>query len=252
MNDALINLQAFREGIVADRRADPRGRADDLRIWLIVDQRAPATAFEIADVAARSAGACMQGAERSSPDLVDAYVAGGQPKITVRAESADDVRKLAENCRAAGQRAALAESGSLICVAVGPCSRGDLPGKVRRLRVYDAPWAPPTAGAASRSGEGSLEVIARSDLVISPGKFAAQAAHAYASCLVLAGRSGIPPRTGFELPQVRLRWAPGEAALRTEVEIARGRGEIAVLVEDAGRTEFDGPTLTAAAIAPSR
>ena len=97
---------------------------------------------------------------------------------------------------------------------------------------------------------GKQVIVVRRDLVLSPGKLAAQVAHASVLATLAA-------------PAVEVaRWMHGgglkvvvtvadEAALRALWYDALGRGLTAKLVEDAGRTEVEPGTTTALAIGPA-
>ena len=94
-------------------------------------------------------------------------------------------------------------------------------------------------------------IIVRSDLNMRRGKEAAQVAHA---CLIAA--------LGYSERHIVKAWlreggckivvsVDSEAELRAAYADARDAGMICSLIQDAGRTEFNGvPTFTAAAIGP--
>jgi PTH2 family peptidyl-tRNA hydrolase len=109
-----------------------------------------------------------------------------------------------------------------------------------------------------RDSELKIWIMARKDLDISLGKFGPQAAHAAGTCMVLSDRKNYAPDgerslidTYLSQGQPKITVAvEDEAELRKCIDLCRAEMLITAIVEDAGRTEFDGKTITVGAVGP--
>jgi peptidyl-tRNA hydrolase len=92
----------------------------------------------------------------------------------------------------------------------------------------------------------------REDIEMSPGKMAVQSGHAF-QILAIKVLQGNPDLLGkylsASMPKIVVR-AEGEAHIRRIEMAAANAGIFSATVTDAGRTEFEGPTLTVAAFGP--
>ena len=94
----------------------------------------------------------------------------------------------------------------------------------------------------------------RKDLVLSPGKLAAQSGHAFGSCMVLAQRENpevLDKYLSFGQPKIAVG-VSDEKQLLAMVRLCQDAGLIASLVLDSGRTELSGKTYTAGAVGPCK
>jgi peptidyl-tRNA hydrolase len=97
--------------------------------------------------AAHAAGTCMVLSDRRNSVDVDAYMAHGQPKITVGVDDEAELLKMVELCREAMLITVLVKDAGRTELqgknhtvgAVGPCLRADLPKKVQRLQALRDP-----------------------------------------------------------------------------------------------------------------
>jgi PTH2 family peptidyl-tRNA hydrolase len=93
----------------------------------------------------------------------------------------------------------------------------------------------------------------RQDIEISPGKLATQAGHAYQWHAVRALQQAPEVMRAYletDTPKITVK-ARDEAMLRRVLAEAEAAGLVAVLITDAGRTEFAGPTPTVVAFGPA-
>lgn len=105
---------------------------------------------------------------------------------------------------------------------------------------------------ADKNSELKIWILTRKDLKLSTGKFGPQAAHAAGTCMVLTERKG-SSIVDLYLSQGQAKIAvgvDGEADVVKFVEMCRAADLVAVMVQDAGRTELDGKTLTVGAVGP--
>lgn len=79
----------------------------------------------------------------AAPDKVSTYMANEQPKIVLKAKSAEIIRRAAEECQAAGiNHHVVVDVGRTIfpeptmtCIGLGPITRGELPKFIARLQL---------------------------------------------------------------------------------------------------------------------
>lgn len=105
---------------------------------------------------------------------------------------------------------------------------------------------------ADKNAELKIWIFARKDLSMSLGKFGGQSAHAAGTCMVLSDRkndSNVDQYMSLGQPKIVVA-VEDEAELVKCVELCRAEMLVSVLVRDAGRTEFDGKTLTLGAVGP--
>jgi len=103
-----------------------------------------------------------------------------------------------------------------------------------------------------KNSEYKIWLFARKDLELTVGKFGPQAAHAAGTCMVLTDRVNREVTDAY-LSQGQPKITVGvddEAALVKSVNLCKSAGLVAVLVQDAGRTELEGKTLTVGAVGP--
>jgi PTH2 family peptidyl-tRNA hydrolase len=111
----------------------------------------------------------------------------------------------------------------------------------------------PEREAGDRSQEGRIVLVVRTDLTMPAEKLAVQAMHAV--CGLVAQAVDDPDIRSYlaDAAQAKIVKAVASAGhLERAVAEARTAGLRATLVTDAGRTVFDGPTLTVGAIGPCR
>lgn len=107
-------------------------------------------------------------------------------------------------------------------------------------------------GEFDRKNEMKIWIIARKDVELSKGKFGAQTGHAAGTCMVLTERSN-SGNTDLYLSLGQPKITVGvenEEELVKCFRLCREAMLVAVLVQDAGRTELDGKTYTVAAVGP--
>lgn len=146
----------------------------------------------------------------------------------------------------AGVRTQVVTSGQAQAMAFDPMLPEVFPRPVRRAQVAGTQVPPggevhPPRDAATGSTGGGLVVLVRDAAGMSTGKAAAQAAHAAMGCLLAAFRSGVPREL--------LEAAAGTLTVRLvddRVFTAATGGAGWVVIRDAGRTEVDPGTVTAA------
>jgi PTH2 family peptidyl-tRNA hydrolase len=103
-----------------------------------------------------------------------------------------------------------------------------------------------------KDAELKIWIFARKDLSMSLGKFGGQSAHAAGTCMVLSDRkndSNIDQYLSHGQPKIVVA-VENEAELVKCAKLCHEEMLVAVLVQDAGRTEFDGKTLTMGAVGP--
>jgi peptidyl-tRNA hydrolase len=113
--------------------------------------------------------------------------------------------------------------------------------------VLDCRTTPP-----DKNSELKIWIIARKDLTLSRGKFGAQTGHAAGTCMVLSDRrnnSNLNEYLSLGQPKITVG-VDNEAELIKCVKLCHEEMLVAVLVQDAGRTELDGKTFTVAAVGP--
>jgi peptidyl-tRNA hydrolase len=95
-------------------------------------------------------------------------------------------------------------------------------------------------------------IILRKDLKITAGKLSAQIGHVVGTCMVLSDRKSretVDLYMAMAQPKITVG-VKTEDQLVEMVGLARAAGLVAVMVEDAARTEFSGRTLSAAVVGP--
>lgn len=105
---------------------------------------------------------------------------------------------------------------------------------------------------ADKNAELKIWILARKDLPMSLGKFGGQSAHAAGTCMVLSDRrndSNVDQYLSLGQPKIVVG-VENEAELVKCFELCRAEMLVSVLVQDAGRTEFEGKTLTMGAVGP--
>ncbi|MCZ7862665.1 hypothetical protein O9X98_14920 [Agrobacterium salinitolerans] len=105
---------------------------------------------------------------------------------------------------------------------------------------------------ADKNAELKIWIFARKDLPMSLGKFGGQSAHAAGTCMVLSDRrndSNVDQYLSQGQPKIVVG-VDDETELVKCVELCRAEMLVSVLVQDAGRTEFEGKTLTMGAVGP--
>lgn len=107
-------------------------------------------------------------------------------------------------------------------------------------------------GEVDRSAELKIWIMIPKGLFMTRGKAAAQSGHAAGTCMVLSDRAD-RAKVDLYMSQGQAKVSVGvddEHELRQMVDLCRQAGLIATLVEDAGRTEFEGRTVTYGAVGP--
>ncbi|MDW9481841.1 hypothetical protein GOB57_24645 [Sinorhizobium meliloti] len=105
---------------------------------------------------------------------------------------------------------------------------------------------------ADRDAELKIWVFARKDLPMTLGKFGGQAAHAGGTCMVISDRknnSVVDQYLSQGQPKIVVA-VENEAELVKCVQLCHSEMLVSVLVQDAGRTELQGKTLTIGAVGP--
>lgn len=105
---------------------------------------------------------------------------------------------------------------------------------------------------ADKNAEPRIWILARKDLPLSLGKFGAQAGHVAGTCMVLSDRrnsGNVDDYMAHGQPKITVA-VDDEAELVKCFQLCREAMLVTVIVQDAGRTELDGKTLTMAAVGP--
>nr|WP_250808524.1 peptidyl-tRNA hydrolase [Neorhizobium tomejilense] len=106
--------------------------------------------------------------------------------------------------------------------------------------------------APAKDADLKIWILARKDLDLSLGKFGPQAAHAAGTCMVISDRRDNSLVDDY-LSQGQTKITVGvedEDDLRKHIELCREAMLVTVLVQDAGRTELEGKTVTLGAVGP--
>ncbi|CAH0389027.1 unnamed protein product [Bemisia tabaci] len=108
--------------------------------------------------------------------------------------------------------------------------------------------------AGSSLGNLKMVIVMRTDLPMTNGKIASQAAHAAVSCYKAASDSNPSLLKAWELlgqPKIVVR-TNSDKELVTLSEKAKRMGVINVLIRDAGRTQIPGGSVTCLGIGPDK
>lgn len=141
------NLLSALEGDVRDDRDDDADLSSDPRMWLFVRCDIVIPLEKLIAQAGHVAFTSGLIAERSGRSaVIDDWMARGQAKISKRAKSEGELRKVFESCRAAGLPTAIVTDAArtyftektVTMAAVGPCMRDQLPRAVDKLQVLKA------------------------------------------------------------------------------------------------------------------
>jgi PTH2 family peptidyl-tRNA hydrolase len=132
------------DGLVCDRRETVSDGNDEYKIWQFVRRDLPMSFGKFGPQSGHAFGTCMVLTDRRAPEVVDLYIATGQAKIAVAVDDGDELLRMVQLCREAGLVAVAVEDAgrtefegrTITTGAVGPCLRSELPGKVRRLRIF--------------------------------------------------------------------------------------------------------------------
>lgn len=119
---------------------------------------------------------------------------------------------------------------------------GVLSGEVKENRDITAPG----------TSELRMWLFVRKDLAMTVGKFAPQVGHAYATCLyatMVENRQRADEYMSYAQGKISVG-VDNEAQLIKVVQSCKEKGLIACTVTDAGRTFFNGPTMTVGAVGP--
>ncbi|NTF17812.1 hypothetical protein G6L37_05315 [Agrobacterium rubi] len=144
--DAILqaNLASALEGDVRDDRPVDTDPSDDPRMWLFVRTDLVIPLEKLIAQGGHVAATCAVNAfRRGDVALVDNWMSRGQAKITKRARSEAELRKIYELCHSAGLSASLVtdagrtffDEATVTMAAVGPCMRTQLPKSVDALRL---------------------------------------------------------------------------------------------------------------------
>lgn len=132
-------------GKVADNRTVDEVSKDELKMWLLVRMD---TGISAAKLAAQSGHAFFSlGAQlikSEAHDLFNEYAQCGQAKIVVGVKDSSHLLSCVASADAAGIGTMCVEDagrtelepGTLTVAAIGPCRKSELPGKIKRLRLY--------------------------------------------------------------------------------------------------------------------
>lgn len=138
------NLESAFRGDVRDERPRDADVSEDPKMWLFVRSDLPVPLEKLIAQGAHVATTCALNEFRyGDAARVDQWLSTGQAKITKRAKSEADLRKVVELCGEAGIRAAIVTDAArtffpeptVTMAAVGPCHRSQLPRYVDRLQV---------------------------------------------------------------------------------------------------------------------
>jgi PTH2 family peptidyl-tRNA hydrolase len=141
------NLAAAFEGDVRDDRDPDADLSDDPRMWMFVRTDLVIPLEKLIAQGGHVAVTCaLNEFRRGDAALVDDWVSRGQAKITKRAKSEDELRKVYKLCRETGLSASIVTDSArtyfkhktVTMAAVGPCMRDRLPKFVDRLQVLKA------------------------------------------------------------------------------------------------------------------
>ncbi|WP_196223253.1 aminoacyl-tRNA hydrolase [Roseibium sp. RKSG952] len=140
---AVVDL--LKSGIVADFRSPDQIGEDELKVWLLVRRDLELSAGKLAGQSGHAFFALgMQAVTSGSLGALERYLNTGQAKIVVGVKSVDQLNAcvaLAEERGIPAVRVVDAgrtelNPGTLTVAAIGPCRRSELPGKIRRLKIY--------------------------------------------------------------------------------------------------------------------
>ena len=138
------NLSSALNGDVKDHRTAADAVEKELKMWLLVRKDLPMSAGKLAVQSGHALGTCMTNVALKNPELIKAYLADAQPKISVRVKSQEELESCVALCREAGIEAVTItdagrtefEQQTMTVGAIGPCYRDDLPKKVKRLQLF--------------------------------------------------------------------------------------------------------------------
>jgi peptidyl-tRNA hydrolase len=148
--DALeLNLQSALGGLVLDCREEIADKNAEPRIWILARKDLPLSLGKFGAQAGHVAGTCMVLSDRRNSGDVDAYMAHGQPKITVAVDDEAELVKCFQLCRESMLVTVIVQDAgrteldgkTLTMAAVGPCLRSELPQPVKRLQMFKVPAA---------------------------------------------------------------------------------------------------------------
>jgi peptidyl-tRNA hydrolase len=142
-----INLQSALNGMVLDCREEVADKNAEPRIWIIARKDLPLSLGKFGAQSGHAAGTCMVLSDRRNSGDIDAYLAHGQPKITVAVDDVPELVKCFNLCREAMLVTVLVQDAgrteldgkTLTMAAVGPCLRSELPQPVKRLQMFRVP-----------------------------------------------------------------------------------------------------------------
>ncbi|MBY3155228.1 hypothetical protein HFO56_23175 [Rhizobium laguerreae] len=142
-----FNLRSALNGMVLDCRTEITDRDAELKIWIFARKDLALSLGKFGAQAGHAAGTCMVLSDRGNSVNVDAYMAQGQPKITVAVDDEAELVKCVELCRSEMLVSVLVQDagrteldGKTVTMgAVGPCLRVDLPKAIKRLQTYKVP-----------------------------------------------------------------------------------------------------------------
>ena len=238
-----------------DGRAAPAD--EETRVYIIVRTDLELGRLALAAAASRAVWAVLSLASRDCPDRLLVYDEAMQPKIGKRSRTEGHLRRALAESLAAGLPAALVHGldGQAEAVAVGPVRRSELPVFVEKLQLL--PDGEPEGAAEEPAAEEqdpgeAVWLFVRDDAQIPYGKLAAQAGHGLWGAVGAILRSGTGEldewnRTGA---RVHVHAIPDLDAMELVYRAAVECGLGASFIVDAGRTVFNGPTPTVAAVGP--
>ncbi|WP_315922183.1 aminoacyl-tRNA hydrolase [Mesorhizobium sp. SP-1A] len=138
------NLESALSGDVKDHRASGDQPQNELKMWLLLRKDLPMTEGKLAVQSGHAFGTCMVNVAFKNPELMKAYLADAQPKISVRVKNQNELETCIELCRQAGIEATtITDAGrtefnepTMTLGAIGPCYRDDLPKRVKKLQLF--------------------------------------------------------------------------------------------------------------------
>lgn len=143
--DGATAMDLLATGMVADPRALGQVGDDELKMWLLVRKDLRISAEKLMAQAGHAFFALgAQVARAEDVVLFEKYVNSGQAKIVVGVKDSEqllacvasaELALLPSMCVTDAGRTEL-EPGTLTVAAIGPCRRSELPGKIKRLRIY--------------------------------------------------------------------------------------------------------------------